>query len=70
MQKTINKNKVYDISTSLVDIKKKNPDFQIPMIYDGPFKTVCKTFPEFINTIIVIIMPTIPVFLFLYIPTP
>ena len=23
------------------------------MIYDGPFKTVCKTFPEFINTIIV-----------------
>ena len=53
MQKTINKNKVHDISTSLVDIKKNNPDFQIPMIYDGPFKTVCKTFPEFINTIIV-----------------
>ena len=53
MQKTINKNKVHDISTSLVDIKKKNPDFQIPIIYDGPFKTVCKTFPEFINTIIV-----------------
>ena len=37
MQKTINKNKVHDISTSLVDIKKKNPDFQIPIIYDGPF---------------------------------
>jgi len=53
MQKTIDKNKVHDISTSLVDIKKNNPDFQIPMIYDGPFKTVCKTFPEFINTIIV-----------------
>ena len=53
MQKIINKNKVHDISTSLVDIKKKNPDFQIPIIYDGPFKTVCKTFPEFINTIIV-----------------
>ena len=29
MQKTISKNKVHDISTSLVDIKKKNPDFQI-----------------------------------------
>ena len=53
MQKIISKNKVHDISTSLVDIKKKNPDFQIPIIYDGPFKTVCKTFPEFINTIIV-----------------
>ena len=53
MQKTINKNKVHDISTSLVDIKKNNPDFQIPMIYDGPFKTVCKKYQGFINKIIV-----------------
>ena len=52
MKKTIDKNQTHEISRSLVDIKKNNPDFQIPMIYDGSFKTVCKTFPEFITPLL------------------
>ncbi len=53
MQKTIKKGTTKVTSSSLIEIKKANPDFQIPMINDRPFKTVCKKYQDFINKIIV-----------------
>ena len=53
MQKIIKKGTTKVTSSSLIEIKKANPDFQIPMINDRPFKTVCKKYQGFINKIIV-----------------
>ena len=53
MQKIIKKGTTKVTSSSLIEIKKANPDFQIPMINDRPFKTVCKKYQDFINKIIV-----------------
>ena len=53
MQKTIKKGTTKVTSSILIEIKKANPDFQIPMINDRPFKTVCKKYQDFINKIIV-----------------
>ena len=47
----INETKV--MPRNIVEYKKINPDYQIPMIYDRPFKAVCKTYKEFINKILI-----------------
>ena len=41
----INETKV--VPRNIVEYKKINPDDQIPLIYDRPFKAVCKTYKEF-----------------------
>ena len=43
----INETKV--VPRNIVEYKKINPDYQIPLIYDRPFKAVCKTYKEFIK---------------------
>lgn len=47
----INETKV--VPRNIVEYKKINPDYQIPLIYDRPFKAVCKTYKEFINKILI-----------------
>ena len=47
----INETKV--MPRNIVEYKKINPDYQIPLIYDRPFKAVCKTYKEFINKILI-----------------
>ena len=54
----INKTKV--VPRNIVEYKKNNPDYQIPLIYDRPFKAVCKTYKEFINKILIELLDVNP----------
>ena len=54
----INETKV--VPRNIVEYKKINPDYQIPLIYDRPFKAVCKTYKEFINKILIELLDVNP----------
>ena len=54
----INKTKV--VPRNIVEYKKINPDYQIPLIYDRPFKAICKTYKEFINKILIELLDVNP----------
>ena len=48
------------VPKNIVEYKKINPDYQIPLIYDRPFKAVCKTYKEFINKILIELLEVNP----------
>ena len=48
------------VPKNIVEYKKINPDYQIPLIYDRPFKAVCKTYKEFINKILIELLDVNP----------